>query len=868
MSKLTGEYDVVVEVGLGLVNAVLGAVHENENPSFPVMPHSLRLFVDDTHRGAGDPVPESQRTGITSRVEMQVSTPTISLPVPTFHVRPDVVGPAFGRSMRTSPPAGQGGVPVGSALDPTGVSGAPGGAGSGGVLVPTIIGPPIAFFEPRVTASLRVRGWVRDATDGRLPEFVHGDLHVTSALVRSEVPGVGTFVTLDRTNGPFVTFQPAAGTGMTDEQRQAVAAIVRNVIRGDTEPSTFRVSLPAEVRRFDFKLQPEARRPCIQLLFVLSSRVPRPGAVDAVPPGLLSPGADFAIGVGREFVLGIVSENVLGTLQESYSFSGGGFSATVRPNPPTFDLEPGRIVFSLTGSGSIGISGGPRDSFTFSVRQAFTLRAVAGGLEPVPDGDPVVDLVDVAFGEGFLEGRVRSAIKQERDAALAAGAAVIREALDVGGQLEKILGGIHPAPAGVTLTGVEIRPEGIVVAGTVGLAASAPVVVSQVVRAGVHDAVESWIPGGTIHRFVWEPFGIIPPAPVRVNEDRFVTPELPLISIFSGFCLRVEGTRVVAGGGVVPVSGTTCVRFTPVLGQAVGLPAEGDRPLVPLTEVRDGRVRVVGHLDPWASGKSRATGRPDLLLCFAERADQAATVLRAAVGGRDAPKEGVLAVAVVPAGGLAGADVPDDLLVVEDRDGRWAAAAGVSGTPACVLLGPEGDVVWKETTSLTGRKVATALGRYAKGEGRVTTVPIRLAVRVGDRPPDVPLRIPGGSDLSLRRLRGRPIVLTFWTSRSEPSLDHLEALRDLASARGSRAPLMIAIGDGETPERAAEVARERALPFVVLADPDRFVSRTFGVWCWPATLWIRPDLRIEAVDFGAATGPSVAPPPGPKQEGY
>src|SRR5213082_1573698 len=89
MANLTGEYDVVAEVGVGLVNAVLAVVHQNRNTSFPVMPHSMNLWIDDSSRGPGDPVPESERTGIRSVVELQVSTPTISLPVDTHDVRPD-----------------------------------------------------------------------------------------------------------------------------------------------------------------------------------------------------------------------------------------------------------------------------------------------------------------------------------------------------------------------------------------------------------------------------------------------------------------------------------------------------------------------------------------------------------------------------------------------------------------------------------------------------------------------------------------------------------------------------------------------------------------------------------------------------------
>src|SRR5439155_24636750 len=131
-------------------------------------------------------------------------------------------------------------------------------------------------------------------------------------------------------------------------------------------------------------------------------------------------------------------------------------------------------------------------------------QLVNGGIEPVADGDPVVDLDDVAVGGDYIQGKARDAIKAERDSALADGATTFRRAFDVGGQLEKILSGINPSPAGVTITGVEIRPEGLLVPGTVALGATGPAAVTHAFRGGFNDGFQSWIPGGTIDRFVWE----------------------------------------------------------------------------------------------------------------------------------------------------------------------------------------------------------------------------------------------------------------------------------------------------------------------------------------------------------------------------
>ena len=65
MSNITGEYDVAMELGLGLVNSVVAAIHENtDDDAYPRLPHSLAVDVDDTYRGPSDPVSQSERTGV------------------------------------------------------------------------------------------------------------------------------------------------------------------------------------------------------------------------------------------------------------------------------------------------------------------------------------------------------------------------------------------------------------------------------------------------------------------------------------------------------------------------------------------------------------------------------------------------------------------------------------------------------------------------------------------------------------------------------------------------------------------------------------------------------------------------------------
>jgi peroxiredoxin len=842
VASLTGEYDVATEVGLGLVNCVLAAIHENEDEAYPRLPHSLTVRVDDAYRGAADPVSEAERSGVRTTAEVQVSTPTISLPVE------GLADPLWSRS-RT---------PVTTAVrpghGPIGPIGPMGPVGPGGR----------ASCWPRITARIRLRAWLRD-TPEQLPEFLHGNLHLTAGLVRTDL-AAGTFLGLDHSSGPDVGFEPAAGTTLTAEQRALVERIVRNFIRGDSEPVSFKLDLPAEVRRFDYKLQPAGPRPSAMLMFKLDDKPPGSPSPGSVSARFLPSGADFAVAIGRDFLLNGFSHLVSG-LPGEFGASGTvgewplkiGFSASVRPDweGATFELQPGRIAFAVSGSGTTTVGPLPTDHWSFMIRVPITLHVVGGVLKLALAGAPEVDLQDVAVGEGTIEGIARERIKSQLEAILDNPPTELREALDVGRQLKEIIGALHPAPdPRVALTGVEIRPDGVVVPGTVALAPSRLVEVRRVGLNGLADALESWIPGGTIERFVWGS---------HVEEHRFVT-EKPL-AVFEGVrCLSVQGTRVTRGGGLAPVSAEDCPVLVAILPVFRELPTPAlpcHRPLLPLLAgAPQGRVEVVGHYDPWASGLVPPGGPTNLLVHFAEgpwgEASDACDKALAATGKRDAA---LVVVGVLGAGELAQAanatlDADTTLLLAEDPAGSWAAAFGISTAPATVLVGPDGEIRWKDEAALDPVKLGKLLDKQLESGGELSWAPLRPAVTPGDRAPDAPLRLGDGRELPLRRLRGRAVVLSFWTSCSEPSVEQLRQLREALESGRKDEAYVLGIGDGESPQQVAELAKREQLPFPLIADPERSIGRRYGISSWPATVQVGPDGRVEAADLGLVPGVS------------
>jgi hypothetical protein len=369
MTNLTGAYDVAVEVSVAALNRVLAVLHENQDPRFPVLPHSMTIFVDDTPRGAGDPVPEAERTGWQAEVEVQVSTPTLSLP--------------------------QGGLVV-----------------DGVAWAARALGPWALPTPSDVIVSAAVRAWVKGSNQPPVPEFLHGDIVVSADIVRTSIgsvgqlatraalPGLGgigpdaalpldveTFLGFDRTS-VGVAFRPAPGTAVSGEERLRIERIIRNLLRSDLQPVTFQISVPEDVRHWDYKLMPD--HASALATFMLTDRTPPAGAIEDLSGGWITPGADFAIAVGRDYLLHILSvlrSQILSDVPSRYTFSWGWWfaevSAEVRPNwgAAGLDLEPGRIVFSVTGDGDISYPGGIDDSFSFTIRVGFTLAVAGGALE-------------------------------------------------------------------------------------------------------------------------------------------------------------------------------------------------------------------------------------------------------------------------------------------------------------------------------------------------------------------------------------------------------------------------------------------------------------------------------------------------------
>lgn len=125
---------------------------------------------------------------------------------------------------------------------------------------------------------------------------------------------------------------------------------------------------------------------------------------------------------------------------------------------------------------------------------------------------------------------------------------------------------------------------------------------------------------------------------------------------------------------------------------------------------------------------------------------------------------------------------------------------------------------------------------------------------VGDRAPDIPLDILGGSETTLAREVGdpRPVLLNFWSSTCAPCLKEMPALEGVHGDVGDEI-LFMGINAQDSEESAQEMIDRTGVTFPSARDPRGQISTLFAAHALPRTVLIDADGKIVAAHSGALT---------------
>jgi peroxiredoxin len=676
-----------------------------------------------------------------------------------------------------------------------------------------------------------------------------------------------------------IAFIPGPGSGITAADAARIATHVRRMLREGI--TLIPVDLPEGFPFREFRGLGGGGSNVIALPLQLSANPPPAGGVQAVTHQFIGP-AGFGFAISREFVEGLIDPVKIADEIRKRSFRIGvsvwGYSATVTyrlafTSGPALTFTAGAIEIAGRVAVTTDTWWAPNGFVAFTQRIALVLDAATQRVDVVTDGEPSVD------ESWFIpHGTAVDAVKSGVAEALAANRTAVRQVFeDSRAKLGNALREFEPS-ASATYTQLEVSPDGVVVRGQVaGAHRFAPVVEFGEVRPGQpFTAFESWIPGGRIDRFIWSWVEYPPLRPdvwsgvakTVAETDSFLLERPGGINEVSRICLRVEGERILPDGRIESVAaGTTCAVGEPVIG--IESPSWWEPVTVPLWKpdlpdaatLRDG---IAAHVS-LQTDRPRRELMQNTLVCFPDWLSS--TPFDALVRGLLATRQPVAPVVfiILPSeafdlprrevrGRLAAfpAAIAARLQVAEDSGGGWSRTFGVNAAPSLFLINARGEFVWNSAEEPDPDALAAALDSLIVPAPRPRFQPLRLKVVAGDRAPDALFRDDRGEEGALHRLLGRSVLVSFWQSWSAPCLAELRRLEALQHGDARSAPVVIAFHGGPAPKSFEEIRRQHGLSFALVQDTEHRIARAFGVRCWPTTIGIDPDGRIEHIQLGVA----------------
>jgi peroxiredoxin len=133
------------------------------------------------------------------------------------------------------------------------------------------------------------------------------------------------------------------------------------------------------------------------------------------------------------------------------------------------------------------------------------------------------------------------------------------------------------------------------------------------------------------------------------------------------------------------------------------------------------------------------------------------------------------------------------------------------------------------------------------GNARATVAPRAPA-------PDFTLRRMDGANLRLQEQRGQVVLVNFWATWCAPCRQEMPHLSRLYEKYRNSGFVLLGVNVDDNARKAAELATSLGLPFPVLFDTDKAVSRVYDMNAMPATLLIDREGRVRYIHRGYRDG--------------
>jgi cytochrome c biogenesis protein CcmG/thiol:disulfide interchange protein DsbE len=167
---------------------------------------------------------------------------------------------------------------------------------------------------------------------------------------------------------------------------------------------------------------------------------------------------------------------------------------------------------------------------------------------------------------------------------------------------------------------------------------------------------------------------------------------------------------------------------------------------------------------------------------------------------------------------------------------RALRAAGILAAAAFVAL-----LVYGLTSKATDSTIDDALSRGEAVPAPGFTLP---ALADGSGAGDAWSRAAADGSVSLRELRGTPLVLNFWASWCDPCRAEAKVLEQAWKDQGSGGVLFLGLDAQDAREDARDFIAQFGLTFPHVRDPGNQTQRDWGVTGLPETYFIAADGRV------------------------
>lgn len=872
-NALTGPYDVVAEFSLGAIHRVLAAMHRGGR-----LQHSLSVRVDNTPRSLGTfGIVNEFGDALTSRAAVartagQGSQGAITSATPVARLLTQVLDPLVNAGTLEIVP------PIAHPLH---------GVAQVQLGTPTISLP--ASPHNRATIHIPVMAqYFPDQGSTPLPRFLSGEFQITFAATQAFSPSLGRFIHVDLPRTGAILFQPAQT--LDQDSRASINAALRHAVATAFEPSN--TAVPSDFTSLE--IYTLSQHNAVAVLMGLQGGQTPPAQPPNFTSFFLNPADQFGLAISSEFlsaaILNPINEALESNRHIHFSYSVDflvktrHYDVDIRIRNATIAFEDGSIVLTLKIRVDAEVPG-PDQSDTITVKQAFTLNLNNGVVTLARKGDIdvdnssiIFDIVDSLFGS--ITNRVRTAFLNAWNSRQSEIQSQVRSKLS-SSKLQKFLKDMMnpvtqqtPPPEIINptlaFTAIEIRKAGVVVHGSLAVPPwPQPHVEFDLVpntatmQHPEYNALKSFIPGGTIQNYVWSYSGNARPA----DATKFVSTDAPPVesmAILGSVCVKAVGQRISPSGPTVmqPVSLQIChglLSGNAMLSNSITIAA----PDIGVTDVSDsGQLTFTGHVSPWVPRGTR-TGTVNLLVHFpGDRTLNKLAELPRLLKSSGREDADTAIVGVLTSAQISKAKAPRGMAFSDDAEG-WEKYLKVENRPATVLIGPEGDVLWRQDKELNSCEIVAALKKHLSVRSYFTPKLLKLPLKQGLRAPNFVFEYSPGRELTLRKLAGRRVVLLFIKESSKPSANLVAAIEKVLKRKGLDAASILAIdgSQGNAPDPGQKGKNyQTQSPLTIVPDPLHKIAGAYGISVWPTTIVLDENGIMRNIYYGQLAERDLDPP--------